>query len=256
MTKQRDEEKSEGGVRAVARALDVLRAFKPGDDDLLVAELLKRVNLSRPTLYRLLETLVTKQFLVSEGEPQRIRLGPAVGQLAHAWTSGISYATVARPMMRRLWEATHETVSLYLRDGFERVCVAEMESPQPLSFRRGVGYREKLVLGASGRSILACLDVNAKDLSAYGARDANAATACMRSLARIRERGWETSRDELIQGAVAVAAPFFNGAGQVIGSIALFGPGVRMSDDVVQRDGKLLAHEAQQLSYALGWQPG
>jgi len=64
-----ESDKSEGGVRAVQRALDVLLAFRPGDDGLLVAELLKRVDLSRPTLYRLLDTLNTKGFLVSEGEP-------------------------------------------------------------------------------------------------------------------------------------------------------------------------------------------
>ena len=32
-----DTDKSEGGVRAVQRALDILLAFKPGDDGLLVA---------------------------------------------------------------------------------------------------------------------------------------------------------------------------------------------------------------------------
>ena len=110
-----DTDKSEGGVRAVQRALDILLAFKPGDDGLLVAELLKRVDLSRPTLYRLLDTLDAKGFLSSQGEPQRFRLGPAVAQLAHAWSAGTSYETVAQPMMRRLWETTRETVSLHVR---------------------------------------------------------------------------------------------------------------------------------------------
>ena len=43
------------GVRAVDRALQILLAFTPGDDELTVAELSARVALSRPTLYRLLE---------------------------------------------------------------------------------------------------------------------------------------------------------------------------------------------------------
>ena len=44
-------------VRAVARALDILLAFTPSDHELSPGELLKRVDLSRPTLYRLLYTL-------------------------------------------------------------------------------------------------------------------------------------------------------------------------------------------------------
>src|SRR5690606_12647946 len=109
-------DKSEGSVRAVNRALDILLAFRPGDDELLVAELLKRVDLSRPTLYRLLDTLVYKGFLTSEGEPQRFRLGPAVAQLAHTWSTALSYDKVAQPMMRRLWESTSETISLHVQD--------------------------------------------------------------------------------------------------------------------------------------------
>lgn len=254
MATRPEQDKSEGSVRAVARALDVLLAFRPGDNELLVAELLKRVHLSRPTLYRLLDTLVSKGFLVSEGEPQRFRLGPAVAHLAHAWTAGLNYSAIAQPMMRRLWDATSETVSLHVHDGSHRVCVAEMPSPQPLSFKRGVGFREKLILGASGRSILAWLDVDAKALMHYGAQNAAEAAKYLAQLEQVRARGYATSRDELIQGAVAIAAPFFDGSGHVIGSIGLFGPSVRLTDDVVEHYGSLLVDEARQLSAALGVQ--
>jgi len=248
-----DPDKSEGGVRAVQRALDILLAFRPADDGLLVSELLRRVDLSRPTLYRLLDTLDAKGFLVSEGEPQRFRLGPAVAQLAHAWSSGMSYETVAHPMMRRLWESTRETVSLHVQEGAYRVCVAELPSTQPLSFRRGVGYREMLVRGASGRSILAWLDTQAGDLGAFGAQDAADAQRVMQQLAQIRKQGYAMSRDELIQGAVAIAAPFFESSGRVVGSLGLFGPSARLSEELVHSYGALLVQEAAQLSAALGF---
>ena len=68
------QDKGGEGVRAVERALDVLAAFSPGDGELLVADLVKRVGLSRPTLYRLLHTLEKKGYVASSGEPQRFRL--------------------------------------------------------------------------------------------------------------------------------------------------------------------------------------
>ncbi|MES2183171.1 MAG: IclR family transcriptional regulator [Pseudomonadota bacterium] len=250
------EEKANDSVRAVSRALDILLAFRPGDDELLVAEILKRVDLSRPTLYRLLGTLENKGFLVASGEPQRFRLGSAVAQLAHTWTAGHSLREVAQPMMRRLWEATRETVSLFVPDGSYRVCIAEMESPQPLSFRRGVGYRENLVLGASGRSILAHIATTPDDLAAYTAGRPLDTTKYLEDLAGIRARGYETSRDELIEGAVAVAAPFFGGAHRVAGSLSIFGPGVRMHAAAVKSCSQLLLEETHQLSLALGDQDG
>eukprot|EP01034_Spumella_vulgaris_P046805 gene46805-58371_t len=44
-------------VRAVGRALEILMAFSEDAPELSAGELLKRVDLSRPTLYRLLYTL-------------------------------------------------------------------------------------------------------------------------------------------------------------------------------------------------------
>lgn len=239
-------------VRAVSRALDVLLAFRAGEEDVLVADLLKRVDLSRPTLYRLLATLEQKNFLVSSGEPQRFRLGPAVAQLAHAWSASLDFGKVAQPMMRRLWEATRETVALFVPNGTDRVCVAELESPQPLSFRRGVGYRESLVLGASGRSILAHMNLTPQDLMSFAGDRALDAQKYMKKLGQTRERGYETSRDELIQGAVAVAAPFFDGAGNVAGSMSIFGPSTRMSPQAIEACSRLLVAATNDLSRALG----
>ena len=60
-------EKAGEGVRAVDRALDILMAFRAGDPRLSASELLKRVDLSRPTLYRLLRTSLPHATLVSVG---------------------------------------------------------------------------------------------------------------------------------------------------------------------------------------------
>jgi DNA-binding IclR family transcriptional regulator len=245
-------EKIGDSVRAVDRALDILMAFTATDHALTAGELLKRVDLSRPTLYRLLHTLEHNGFVSSGGEPQKFRLGPSVAHLAHVWTASINIGEVAQPMMRRLWEQTGETVALFIPQGDYRICVAEIPSAQPLSFKRGVGYREKVTVGASGRAILA----NMPDASRYPmAHDASAPGADAeyeKELGRIRERGYAVGRDELLQGAVAVAAPFFHGREQVAGSLAVFGPSARLHSTQIDAYGALLVHEAEQLSRALG----
>ncbi len=126
-------EKNEN-VRAVARALEILLAFSEDDPELSAGELLKRVDLSRPTLYRLMYTLQESGFLVSVGEPQRFRLGPAVARLAHVWKSTLDLSTVAEPVLRRLWEATQETVALFVPQGNMRLCITELPSTRSASF--------------------------------------------------------------------------------------------------------------------------
>jgi IclR family acetate operon transcriptional repressor len=247
-----ESEKLNDSVRAVDRALEILLAFTPTDNELSAGELLKRVDLSRPTLYRLLYTLEQSGFVVSIGDPQRFRLGPAVARLAHVWTSTQDIGAVAQPMMQRLREQTGETVALFVPQGSYRVCVAELPSNQPLSFKRGVGYSERVVLGASGRAILAHLAVGADELKEFAAGTQVDVSRYPKELDAIRKRGYAVSRDELLQGAVAIAAPYFNGAGQVAGSIAVFGPSARMHAAEVEAFGKLLVDEARALSKALG----
>ncbi len=247
--------KAVDGVRAVDRALDVLAAFAPGDDDLLVAELLKRLDLSRPTLYRLLHTLEKKGFVVASGEPQRYRLGPAVARLAHAWSTSLNLPNAAQGVMLDTWSFTAETVALFVPRGEMRLCVAEMPSTQPLSFRRGVGYSERLVRGASGRAILAYMPLSSGQLHAYASGTSTDLKWTLDELRLTRERGYAIGHNELIQGAWAVAAPFFDQAGAIAGSLGVFGPDVRLTEARVHEFGHYLHGAARRLTETLGGKP-
>lgn len=245
-------EKTNDNVRAVDRALDILMAFTATDYELTAGQLLKRVDLSRPTLYRLLYTLEQSGFLISSGEPQKFRLGPAVAHLSHVWTSSLDLNEIAKPILRRIWEETGETVALFIPQGAYRSCISELPSAQPLSFKRGVGYRERIILGASGRAILAYANVTPEQLKEYAVDTTVDLKKYAEELQRTRERGYAVSNEELIQGAVAIAAPFFNGAGQVAGSVGVFGPSVRLEAGHVKELGALLISEAKLISEALG----
>ncbi|MFZ3118018.1 MAG: IclR family transcriptional regulator [Variovorax sp.] len=240
-------------VRAVARALQILLAFTEDDPELSAGELLKRVDLSRPTLYRLLYTLEEEGFLLSVGEPQRFRLGPSVARLAHVWKNTLDLGVVAEPVLRRIWDETSETVALHVPQGNMRVCITELISPQPLNFKRGVGYTERIVRGATGRAMLAFMDPTREQLRGYVEGTGIDLKDLEAELAATRKRGYSTSRSELISGAVAVAAPFFERHGQVAGSIGVFGPEVRLDVTRQKAIGTLLLKEALKLSEALGF---
>jgi DNA-binding IclR family transcriptional regulator len=154
--------------------------------------------------------------------------------------------------MHRVWALTGETVALFIPQGDKRLCVAETPSLQPLSFKRGVGYTERLGLGASGRAIVAFGDYEPTQIKSF-ANDAKLSLGNYeKELKLTRDRGYATSRDELITGAVAVAVPFFDGNGQVSGSLGVFGPSVRMPTQRIEELGELLKNESKVLSQNLG----
>lgn len=246
-------EKARGSenVRAVERALDILSAFTREDPELSAAQLLQRVDLSRPTLYRLLHTLEKSGFVAVSGDPQRFRLGMSVGRLAHVWTESLDLKTVAMPIMQALWDSTQETVAVFVPQGDLRFCLAELPSPQALNFKRGAGYTERIARGASGRAILAFSDPSEADLIRYTRGLELTPAVLAEGLAQTRAQGFAVSRDELIRGAVAVAAPFHGPSG-VAGSIGVFGPATRLDEARVRALGRQVVEAADRLSGLLG----
>src|SRR6266849_4173336 len=99
-------------VRAVERAIEILQSFSVGKPSMSVVELQKTVRLSRPTLYRLLHTLVAKGLVRADGEPQRFTLDHGVAQLAHVWMSALDASNAAGPIISRLRDQTGETSAL------------------------------------------------------------------------------------------------------------------------------------------------
>ncbi len=244
--------KGAANVRAVERALDILKAFSAKNYSMSASELMHKVDLSRPTLYRLLKTLENNDFIASSGEPLKFRLGPAVAQMAHAWSSALDLSEIAQPILENLWTITGETVVLFQLQGLDRVCIAELASQHALNYKMGVGYKEHISVGASGRAILAFTDLGEEFENEPLAKINHKKLNLKKELELIRRKGYALSQEEVIEGAVAIAAPFFNNTGEVIGAIAVFGPSVRMKKTEISKYVTDLLQASKALSIALG----
>jgi IclR family transcriptional regulator, acetate operon repressor len=240
-------------VRAVERAIEILQSFSVDKPSMSVIELQKKVQLSRPTLYRLLHTLTVKGLVRAEGEPQRFTLDHGVAKLTHVWMSALDVVSAAEPIISRLRDQTGETGGLYVLRGNLRTCVLERASQSVLSITHGVGGPGlPLFLGASGRAILAFTnEKTVADLALQNLPHGISKKRFLEELARIREKGFAVSRGEIIVGSVAIAAPVFDRTG-VIGSISIAGPQARINDSWIANATKLVVAGAAELSATLG----
>lgn len=229
-----------GSVRAVVRALEILRTFTVDKPVLSVAELGKQLHLSRPTLYRLLRTLEQTGFVQAEGEPLRFRLGPAVGPLVQVWSNNLNLQQVSAAVLEGLRNEAGETVALLVRQGDQRLCVAELRGREALTVVRGIGSAAPLARGASGKAILAHLPNPAVSRGQET------------ELAKIRRAGYAFSRGELMPGVAAVAAPFFDRSGEVAGSVAILAPDVRLGTRRERDTARLVIDAAAKISSLLG----
>lgn len=242
----------ESSVRSVNRAIAILKAFSIGKPSMSVIEIQEKVNLSRPTVYRLLETLAAQGLVRAYGTPQRFSLDYEVGRLGQTWVAGLDPVASGLPILERLHQETKETVALALTRDRQHLYVWEMPSPQVMSMSRGIGPMDHLTRGASGKVILAFM--NEKDLNSVlltAPKDIDK-KSLLKQLEKIRRDKYYVASGEIFPGAVGIAAPFFDRSNRVTGAVVVYGPEVRFSDETITKTIKLVVESAMAISATLG----
>lgn len=145
-------------AQTLDRGLQVLQLLGApgGHGGLTMSELADELGVGRAVVYRLVATLVGRQFAV-RGPDGRVRLGPAMGRLVASVRPVVVEA--ARPVLRRLAEEHGATAHLTVvdgPDGTDALAVLVVE-PTWTDFHVGyrVGSRHPLTQGAAGRALLA-----------------------------------------------------------------------------------------------------
>jgi DNA-binding IclR family transcriptional regulator len=244
------------GVRAVDRAIAILQCFTPDQPALSVIEIQKRVGLSRPTLYRLLQTLAQRDLILAEGDPQRFRLSHGVMALSHVWLKGLDVVALARSIVEGLRDLTGETAALFKLQQDRGICILECESRHVLSISRGVGDSSSLTKGSTGKAMLGFMEPQRQsEILSTIPRGAQRAKL-EEEIKLARQRGYATSRGEIFVGAVAVSAPYFDHRGSVVGSVGIYGPSARIDEAKMLEYSKLARKAGQEISVVLGFQEG
>ena len=144
-------------VTALARGLDVLRAFRPGEAALGNQEIAERTGLSKPTISRLTHTLLELGYLTYSARTGRYQLGPGVLALGYAVVAGLEVRERAHPLMVELADSADVTVALGERDRLSVVYLDCCRGTQTVALSLNVGSRLPLGTTAMGRAILAKL---------------------------------------------------------------------------------------------------
>ncbi|WP_343077618.1 IclR family transcriptional regulator [Pseudomonas sp.] len=241
-----------GIVRAVVRAVNILQSFENSSGSMSVAEIQKKVALSRPTLYRLLDTLVSTGMLFAEGEPQRFRLGRGAARLGQMWAAQFDIQATAKPILDRLRDVTGETCGLFkLQDGHQ-YCIMESKSKHPLAMSRGIGELMDGFHGASGKAMLAWLPQDVAMPLLTASFDPSEINRIKDELANIVKNGFAMSHGAVFDGATSIAAPVFAEKNHVFGSLAIFGPDARLKEGTMSDAIDLVKSAAHDLSLQLG----
>ena len=237
------------GVGVLDKAIAVIQVLA-GGGPMTVAELAQVCGVARPTVHRLVASLVAHQVLERNGET--VSLGIRLIEWAHSAGAGRTLALVADSVMAELSAETGESVQLYVRRGEARVCVLVHEPRAGLRDSVPVGAVLPLDAGSGGRILTVYEGVpgvgesmpvqpSTPESSAAGSSAAGSIThgslAAGRTArgkgltsgqagaeAEVRKRGWASSLGEREAGVASVSSPVFDRAGRLLAALCVSGP--------------------------------
>jgi DNA-binding IclR family transcriptional regulator len=217
-------------VRAVERAMDVLLCFTE-KRELGLTEISSSVGLHKSTVHRLLASLESKGFVVRDPETEKYRLGFRIWELAASFDQADNPALLFLPEMEKLRDAIGETVTLYIRDGMERVRIQAVQSKQAIRRVAEVGARLPLYVGASSKVLLAFADDDVRESVLNDPKWPSSVDRqlYLAQIEEIRRVGYATSVEEREPGAAAVAAPIISRSGKLAAALSVSGPSNRLT---------------------------
>ncbi len=144
-------------ITALARGLEVLRAFRPGDGPLGNQEIAERTQLPKPTVARITHTLITLGYLEYNRRLEKYSLGTPVLSLGYAYLGNIGVRQVARPHMQELADYGNISVALGSRDRLNLTYIELAHGSATVALRLDVGARIPIIRSAMGSAYLYAL---------------------------------------------------------------------------------------------------
>lgn len=211
-------------IEALARGLDVIKAFGPGRRVMSLTDVAAATGLARPTARRILLTLTELGY--ARAEPGGFALTPRVLELGVAYVRSFGIWEIARPHMERLVAVTHESCSIAQLDGSDIVYVARVAVPKIVTLSVSIGTRFPALQTSLGKVLLAGLPpaevervLAEPSRSGIEPRWKPGPAERDRVLREVRARGWALTDQQLAPGIRSIAAPLRDGMGRVVAAI-------------------------------------
>lgn len=213
---------------SLERMIGLLDLFDSGVHCWTVEQMHERFGYTRSTLYRYLKVLSDAELLTSLPDAGYV-LGPRIVELDYEIRRHDPLIVASAPVMAELVSEISGIALLCRRYRDKVLCVHQAVSPAVAvqsTYERGRPL--PLFTGAASRIILAYMPpqqlqrLYEKYSKEFAATKLGATLSEVRSVLKdMRQRGWHSTTGQVTPGITGVAAPIFDGAKNILGSLSL-----------------------------------
>lgn len=248
-------------VPGVERVLAVLEALARAPQGLGLMELARALKLPKAGAFRLATTLLYHGYVQRDPATGRIALTRKLLTLGNAAVCQYDIIELALPIMRRLRDATGETVQLNTHVAAEGLVLDQVPGVHEIRIVVDPGTRFGLHCSAPGKAICAFLPEPERErvLAAmpFPRRSRTTITDPARfraELAKVRACGWGADRAEgIVVGLHCVAAPVFDQAAYPVAALTVTAPASRLPVGRFPAVAAQAVAHAAELSQRLGY---
>lgn len=224
------------GAQSFARNIAVLQMIADAERPLSRAELADAVDLTRPTLYRIIAALEAEG-LIEQASAGAYRLGVRLINLARTALSQNDVRRIAAPELERLRDMTGETVHLAIPSGDAMVYIHKIESREVVRMMSTIGTRIPFHSTSVGKAYLGALAPDAAaalidriDRPRQTAFTVTDPAAIKAAIARARTAGVAREEQENELGITCFGAPIRDDTNAPVAAISVSVPMFRLDE--------------------------
>ncbi|AUH33969.1 HTH-type transcriptional regulator BhcR [Paracoccus tegillarcae] len=253
-----DDKTDQNTIKSLDRAMAVLDYLSQAQGKALTT-IASEMGQSPATVYRILVTLEGRGLVEFDAAEQVWHIGPRAFVIGARFLRRTSLVDRARPVLRKLMEATGETANLAIEKEGGVLFLSQVETHASIRAFFPPGTISPMHCSGIGKALLAHMDKDRLDrwltdaaLSAYTSHTITDGPALLRDLASARASGFAVDNEERNAGMRCIAAPVFDMNGEAIAGISVSGPTSRVSRDQIDQLCRPVIAAAAELTTAIG----
>ena len=252
--------RSEGvTVQSVLRALEIIESLSGSQSELGITEIAEFMQLSKSTVYGLVNTLVIKGYLEQNAQTKRYRLGLKLFEIGTLVHRRMDLRNEAKPYCEELSFKYNATVHLAAYSNNEIVYIDKVDMPSAIIIYSQVGKRAPMYCTGVGKAVLAFLNpekqqefIENLNFERYTDNTIIRSDDLERELQKIRSQGFAFDNEEIEVGLRCIAAPIFNHKSDPIAAISVSAPIARLAIENIDQIAQNVVKCAKYISARLG----
>lgn len=245
-------------IKSLDRAMEVFEYLSEAQGKPL-SVIAEEMGQSPATVYRVLVTLETRGLVEFDSVEQVWFIGARAFVIGARFLRRTSLVDRARPILRKLMEATGETANLGIEKEGSVLFLSQVETHANIRAFFPPGTLSPMHSSGIGKALLAHMDderlnrvLATATFEAFTDHTITTAEALRTDLDHIRERGFSIDNEEKNAGMRCIAAPVFDMNSEVVAGISVSGPTSRVGHKETDRLSREVIDASHQLTHAIG----